>query len=654
MRRLSFAVFICLLLAVPVFAQNDQVLINARPSIHGMDSESVNTFVVTLQNLGSSIDGEVTVSPGFNMGRQHSYHYPVKLPAGKTKTIFVYMTLPYYANVNVTLDGNFTGAPISKDISFRRFYRYGADIGKKSIAIIGDNTEMLTLGSDDPSINTPGTFPRRSYQNIQQSQQSPYSIGYIAPEDSPDRAIGLNGIDVLVLDKGSERLNSTQWDAINQWVLAGGALIMAGGTASVVLQTTDASHLLPVHNLQEVPVDKISIDNSRINFHLKDIPNEPISCSTGMPNSDTDVEGSYKGKPVIVKSAMGEGSVVFVGFNPLQDPLLKWSGRTSFWRDLVKVAEPVADRSRIYSIYDAAYNNNSQTYLQPNNPNLQYSQYNDPFTIELPSVKVIVCLFIIYFLLAVPVSYFVLRKMRRLELAWITAPILSLLFATFFYLFTLNLYKAGLSRRTSGVIFADANRDNARLLAYTECFFPQGGNYDIIIPGAESIELGNLFSNPYQNRGGNDQEHIDTIDNGMVSLLGYRTGNLAYRRFYYSAPLMINGVVDIKLKSNNGVLNGQIANNTQMDLKECVLYCPHNRQTLSLDRINSGQKIDIVNRQMDMNNFNGTYPLDLFNMGSNQIVLLAKTSGASFGPNIGRYKGSDNSMYVIVNTHTRR
>jgi hypothetical protein len=245
-----------------------------------------------------------------------------------------------------------------------------------------------------------------------------------------------------------------------------------------------------------------------------------------------------------------------------------------------------------------------------------------------------------------------LRKLKRLELAWITAPCISLLFATFFYLFTMNLYKAGLSRRTSGIMMAAANDPNARLYASTECFFPRGGNFDIIIPGAESLEPDSPNSNSYNAR--NDRDYLNTIDDGMVRLLGYRTGNLAYRRFCYEAPVMLNGALDVKLADVNGGLSGQISNNTQLDLKDCHLYIPSGNMEIKLGDLNSGQSVQLIKQAFVAGVLTNNPCANALNYDSKDAALIAKTNGATFGPSIGSYVGGADSLDVIVSVNIKR
>ena len=59
--------------------------------------------------------------------------------------------------------------------------------------------------------------------------------------------------------------------------------------------------------------------------------------------------------------------------------------------------------------------------------NMYYPLSNQP-SLDLPSIRGIGILLLIYIILVGPVNYLVLRGIKKLHLAWVTIPILTVLF----------------------------------------------------------------------------------------------------------------------------------------------------------------------------------------------------------------------------------
>jgi hypothetical protein len=98
------------------------------------------------------------------------------------------------------------------------------------------------------------------------------------------------------------------------------------------------------------------------------------------------------------------------------------------WNDLRSRAAPLRSAESLHQIgIYAAFD--------------QGMSYNDPFQIALPPLSTVVYLFAGYFLLAVPVTFVVLKQTRRMNWAWATGPALAAVFGGAVYGFTADLHK---------------------------------------------------------------------------------------------------------------------------------------------------------------------------------------------------------------------
>jgi hypothetical protein len=274
--------------------------------------------------------------------------------------------------------------------------------------------------------------------------------------------------------------------------------------------------------------------------------------------------------------------------------------------------------------------------------------------VRLPPVSSIAWMLLAYFIAVVPVTYLVLKRLRRLEWAWVTSPLLSIAFAYGFYLFTSDLYKAGLSRRTAGVITAAAGDSTARFSGETELFFPRGGDYALVIPDAESLETTDVTDNSYGS-GSTDLQPLQTVDTGAVSAPHYGATNLNFKRIYYTQPLAWGAGVDVTAhRDAAGEVSGRITNQTDLTLHDAEIVFPGTRRYATLPDLQPGKSAafsmmpavayttgDLVEWQQLVRNLPTDTP-------ENTALLLARTDGATIGPDLGRDVGHAGSVRVVV------
>jgi heme/copper-type cytochrome/quinol oxidase subunit 2 len=185
--------------------------------------------------------------------------------------------------------------------------------------------------------------------------------------------------------------------------------------------------------------------------------------------------------------------------------------------------------------------------------NSNNSQDMKLFHVTLPSAAVVSVIFLLYFLVAIPGTYLILKKKQRLELAWAAIPIISIVFALSFQVYAINLYKQGLSHFTTGALALANGETDGYFTGQTEIYFPKGGQYDIAVPGAEMLE-----------EKGEDQLRtsiLETYDTTAgIAALSYPVTNLSFRNFSYSCPVFLSGPITGRIALENGRLIGTITN----------------------------------------------------------------------------------------------
>jgi hypothetical protein len=82
----------------------------------------------------------------------------------------------------------------------------------------------------------------------------PIHAYYLRPAALPDDWRGLLGLPVLVLVDGAEALSDGQWQAVRQWLAAGGTLVVSAGSFGAAVNLLPLADLIPRLTLPDAPV----------------------------------------------------------------------------------------------------------------------------------------------------------------------------------------------------------------------------------------------------------------------------------------------------------------------------------------------------------------------------------------------------------------
>jgi len=625
-----------LLLLLPCVAMADSpVTITPAACFEDMAPRGgVYPLAVSLHNSGASADGALIVRSESYSSMLRTYAYPVSLPTGTDKEIIVYPSIgPDAFQIDFSFEGN---SHADKEQFRVESSREGMQIG-----MIGDEPGALSSLRLAPSSQNPPAS---------NSERNRFSDCYARPEDAPDRAAGYQSLSVLVLGAGAERMRPEQWDAIRRWVLDGGSLILTGGAGASYLRVPQAADLLPVTSLHDETISTLTLPQPILD---RPLPGGPIALVSGKLQPGATAPALQGADEVLARQTLGTGTVLLVGFNPLDEPFKDWAGQHDLWLSLVRLATPTI------AAWELRQWTEQQTSFNTVEPGAGMSFVGvthtqiDPFRIKLPPLATIAWLFLAYFILVIPVTYGVLRRLNRLEWAWLTSPLLSIAFAYAFYLFTAQLYQAGMSRRSAGVLVAESGSPDAQFDGFSELFIPHGGSYSVKIPGAEALEL-SPFSDGYRT---SKIQALDTVDLGDVTAPQFSVGNLAFTRVYHTEPISLGGPIIAKLSHNpQGGFTGTVRNGTTQSLLGCGVYEVTTKRYMPIGDLQPGESRHL-SHPLRAGSMAGNVLDSPFDELANHIpktiqpgaFLIARTNGAEFGPqSIGKDVGGTQSIIVLV------
>ena len=156
------------------------------------------------------------------------------------------------------------------------------------------------------------------------------------PATVPERAQLMGSFDCLIIDNASTaQLRPEQLEAIQVWVGTGGLLIEVGGPTWQSTLGPLPPDLLPVE-----PAGLTNLQNLTALGAYMDSPMDqpgPWLVSNSRPRTDrgAHVVVAQDGVPLIVASKRGDGTLIYLAFEPTSRNFRQWSGNEALWRFLI-------------------------------------------------------------------------------------------------------------------------------------------------------------------------------------------------------------------------------------------------------------------------------------------------------------------------------
>ena len=207
----------------------------------------------------------------------------------------------------------------------------------------------------------------------------------------------------------------------------------------------------------------------------------------------TDVRGrieAFEGNlpadlPLVIRAPYGLGEVVFVAFDLDRPPVASWSAR----RQLV---EKLLGRTRATTKELSSDSLGQVTRLGYSDLAGQLHNALDQFGgVQLVPFWIVAALVVFYILLIGPVDYFLLKKVvRRMELTWVTFPLIVALFSAGAYLLAYRLKGSELRVNQVDLVDLDVSSQLVRGTSWSTIYSPQIDTYDLALqPQPPAISL---------------------------------------------------------------------------------------------------------------------------------------------------------------------
>ena len=405
---------------------------------------------VDITNSGPDLEATLEIEGGNQLaargggppGGRAVYQTPVSLASGATKHFRTYVTLDVAGNVDVRVVQS--GRVIASS---------AGTSGTTTGALVGVLSDLPTTLDVLAAVRAGGNAP---------------NITHLTGTDLPDSSLVLRAFDLVAIDDFStDTLTAAQRTALADYVTNGGSLFLGTGgswhktlsglPSGIVPMTVTGSTILP------------SV------MSLGRLAN--VEVATGKINNGTVwlAEGPL---PLLLESRVGEGNVSMATFDWNQEQVAGWVSSTTLLRQ---------------AFVRATFGSGSQPNTSPGvftkfggfstslaSKGGQFSQAlsNLP-ALTLPAWWLIGSLVLIYVLLVGPINYFVLRRINRRALAWVTVPLIAVVGSAGAYGAGVMTKGTAVQANQVSVLHVEQGWSHAYQEVYTGLITPTRGDYEV-------------------------------------------------------------------------------------------------------------------------------------------------------------------------------
>lgn len=520
---------------------------------------------VTMTNrTGEDKSGEAVLSTINSQGITTDLIVPVDLPVGSA------------VEVSFALQGTV----LNKDSSLIRFFE-GSYKSGKAVPIIGVDTldgrtingSVIGVVSRDPdTLNFMPTLNLKGYD---------ITVMPLTPEELPRDSVMLDMIDVLVInDMPTSEWNKAAVQAIKDWVVKGGTLVLSGGAGYAKtsegfldIAAVEATGLTTLER-----GDVLAASGGGAELKL----DQPLTLSSGRIVAGT-IEMADGSLPIAVNREVGFGSVLYVAFDPSLSPLASWPGSATLWSKFLKdsLSNPLGTSNVRVGV---SYYNDLQSTLK--------SAVDQFPSIKPPSFPLLLLMFGLYVLIVAPLLYGALVKADRREWAWWLIPSVSVITGVLVFFIGAGDKR---STQTHTIEVIEMSVDGRSVISgATAIFNPTGGT--VTAEFGEKRSLGMYSDNNWVNSlqlNGNFQmiDRTDSVQAVWRSVPYWSTRKLWMERVVASPDA--NGGLKTEYTEENGSIQLSVRNETGADLTRVSLIM--NGQVKPIGDLKAGESSTISN-----------------------------------------------------------
>lgn len=488
-------------------------------------------------NDGDDFSGRLVVRPETSGSAfTNTFSVPLDLPSGSRKTVFLYVTARSFATqARVELIDGATGAVAAAQPAALRHV-----LPQDQLHVVLSGASAGTVDLTAVHAGGYGAF------------QAHWSL-----ENLPDLPAAYDAIDTLLfsdLDTGA--LSQAQRAAISGWTAQGGHLIVTGG-ANWQAAAAGLADLLPLRPAGSRTVS--SLDALAALAGANELRGDTVAATGALAADAVLLAAAPDGLPLLARRAYGLGTVDYLTLDPLAQPLRGWAGLGDLWFTLAASRPPVPGWTRGFTNPERAA---TAVSIIPG---------YDP----LPTVLPLLGFLLLYLLLVGPLNFVVLRRLNRLELAWVTIPLLIAAFTALAWAVGFNLRGTTTTINRLTVFQSWAGHQQAQADGLVGLLSPRRASYTLTAADGSALRplVGSAQANPFASsiQAGTDIRQAETfqaydfsVDSSFVSAFITRVP---------APPAAISGQAVLFYDPALGerVLRGSVRNASALTLTDAVI-----------------------------------------------------------------------------------
>jgi hypothetical protein len=488
---------------------------------------------VNLENNGSNLEGEVRVSITQDF-QQITYAAPVSLANGARKRLPVYV-LPNNFTHEVKVD--FVAG--EETLQSERVVVQPQPNINYLIGIAANERGAFFLL---PSIRLP-------------SGRQPVVID-VDLATLPERPEGLRSLDCLILnDIDSSSLTPEQASALSAWVQQGGRLVIGGGAGAIQTTSGLPTEMLPLHPNGLTDLDQLDAFAEFAQTSPVRVPGPFVVATGGNEQGQTLAE--QNGLPLVQEISFGDGYITLVALDLSASPFDAWTGTPSFW-------ETILTPGAVYPNWMPPDMSMRQIASGP----ISNALSNLP-SLDLPSAKSLAILLIVYIVVVGPINYVILRWRKKLHWAWVTIPLITILFAGLS--FGIGYAKRGTDLIVNKIAIIEGQPNgSAQISSYIGLFSPANQGYEIEVSGQSLLSPMSTYYDPWSGGSGGGN-NLTFVQSNPSLMRGLTVNQWSMQSFMTENNLEGIGQLNADLQLENGYLVGTVTNATNSLMKDVIL-----------------------------------------------------------------------------------
>ena len=534
---------------------------------------------VTLNNDGADFNGTLSLSaslPPFltqgNTVPTSSYQLPIALPNGTQKQVMLSMPLYYDVQSVIAklLDGS-GNAIVSQTAKLNPLLPTEVFAG-----ILSDATSGFgPLGAAPLPV-----------------QGGAVALDFLNASTMPSVPALLKNFDIIVLDSFTTgSLSLAQRAALQTWVQQGGTLLLVGGPEAH--RTLDAlpTGLVPgtLNGVTTVPARTILLPPGWPSAPPGQtaVPNTvqlPLVASQLALSNGAQVVSASGKTPLIAQVQQGQGTVLYLAYDPTLEPVLSWQGASVLWEGLL--LRGLGERLFAHASSSSSNSGPQQPVLAARMSTLLHSLL--PNTVPTPGWGLGILL-LGYILLLGPVRFMLITLLKRRDWSWRIVLSSIVVFSMLSYALAFKQKNSTVVSNSISIATLGQHGSPASITTYLGVFVPNEGSFQVHIPGNGLVQA--------------SPETLYTAINGSAgasaaspsAVVGTQAGNditlqdvniWTMHSILAQQDRQLRQGLTSQLTIQNGTLAGTVTNTLGYTLNDAFLLLPND--ALSLGRIAAG------------------------------------------------------------------